>query len=110
MRKRIKSRYFIPFVVFGAVLAWTALAPAAVHAAPSWTQLQAANNWMTAAISGDGQYALTGVDGGRLYLVHDGNTVTETRPAGNANGNWYTTAISQNGNRMLAGSAFRLYI
>jgi len=79
-------------------------------ALPVWTQVQGAGNWEAAALSGDGQYGLAGSNGGRLYVIANNNTVTETQPAGNANKAWDSVAISNTGNRMLASDDDAVYL
>jgi photosystem II stability/assembly factor-like uncharacterized protein len=62
-------------------------------------------NWAGLACSDDLNYILVGSysTGGRLWLSSDGGaTFTETRPKGNADGNWINFAMSSDGQYMYA--------
>ena len=75
----------------------------------AWSSLQSTASWNVAELSGNGQYALTAPDSGRLYLTKNNNTVAEVMPAGNVNVAWGAAAINGSGSVMFAAGGSTLY-
>ncbi len=56
-------------------------------------------------MSSDGTNLIADVYGGRLYIsTNGGSSWAETQPAGDLDKNWYTTSMSSDGTKLIAGA------
>jgi photosystem II stability/assembly factor-like uncharacterized protein len=78
----------------------------------SRTPVGSTGSWEFASVSADGTKVLVGCSNGRLHLSTDsGVNYTELRPNGNdANYNWWTGAISDDGQRIAVGNNIAIYL
>ena len=94
-----------------------------LNSGSSWTEVYPYGTigetiyWTHSSCSGDGKYMIAGSTygppyaGGRLFYSTDtGSTWVEAQPAGDINGDWWATDISEDGSTMLAAGLYgRIY-